>query len=151
MHFCPHLTFLKLEYVLLLILPCNVVGWTAIGAITIVWTNTKLVMVVPTSITFVELSTLFILCLGFVLYLKYLQRIIFCFGTETVYAERQGNRTAGCQFYISKAHVYHWKYNINLIYSYRVTAKCFTRLLWAELILLVVYIFPAKAHSLKST
>lgn len=83
MHFCPHLTFLKLEYVLLLILPCNVVGWAAIGAITIVWTNTNLVMVVHTSITFVAFSTLLILCLGFSLYLKYLQRIIFCFGTET--------------------------------------------------------------------
>lgn len=86
-------------------------------------------------ITSVELSTLFILCLGFSLYLKYLQRIILCFGTETDSLCREKEiETAGCQFYISKAHVYHWKYNINLIYSCRVRAKCFTRLLWAELI-----------------
>lgn len=50
---------------------------------------------------------------------------------QTVYAEKQGNSTAGCQFYISKANFYHWKGN--LVYSGSVTTKCFTRLLWAEL------------------
>lgn len=86
-----------------------------------------------------------VVCFGFRVYLKYLQKRSHSDLAlkQKVYADRQGNQTAGCQFDINKANFYHWKDSMNSIYSWNVATKCFTWLLWAEL-------RPSSSHMLKA-
>lgn len=76
-----------------------------------------------------------ITCFEFNLYLRYLQKdhTLIWHWNKNFMQKGKDNRTAGCQFDISKANFYHWKDSINLIYSCNVTSNYFTRLLRAEL------------------